>query len=72
MHVRPGAMRVVFGLDASAVSASNAIGPIIGAAVAASIGVRAPFVVATILFGIGTLAVVLWVKEVTYGAQVQD
>ncbi len=73
MHVAPrGHEGIVFGLDASAVSASNAVGPIIGAAVAASIGVRAPFVVATILFGIGTLAVVLWVKEVTYGAQVQD
>jgi DHA1 family multidrug resistance protein-like MFS transporter len=54
---------VVFGLDASAVSAANALGPIIGAAVAASIGIRAPFLVAACLFGVGVSAVVLWVRE---------
>lgn len=56
---------MVFGLDASAVSAANAIGPLLGATVAAWAGLRAPFLLATVLFGVGVLAVVLWVREVT-------
>ncbi|OQA45018.1 MAG: Major Facilitator Superfamily protein [Chloroflexi bacterium ADurb.Bin325] len=73
MHVAPrGREGIVFGLDASAVSASNAVGPIIGAAAAAAIGVRAPFLVATFLFGLGTLTVVLWVREAAHVAQAQS
>jgi DHA1 family multidrug resistance protein-like MFS transporter len=54
---------MVFGLDASAVSAANALGPIAGAAVAAQSGLRAPFVLAAFMFGLGALAVVLWVRK---------
>jgi DHA1 family multidrug resistance protein-like MFS transporter len=50
---------VVFGLDSSAVAGANALGPIMGATVAAQMGLRAPFVLATLMFGVGTLAVVL-------------
>jgi len=54
---------VVFGLDASAMAACNAIGPIIGAAVAAPLGLRAPFFVAALMFGIGACLVYLWMGE---------
>ncbi len=64
MQVSPaGREGTVFGLDASAVSAANAIGPIMGATVAASAGLRAPFLLASSLFGVGVLAVVMWVRE---------
>ena len=73
MQVAPrGHEGIVFGLDASAVSAANAVGPIIGAAAAASLGLRAPFLVVSILFGIGVLAVILWVKETVNVTQIQD
>jgi DHA1 family multidrug resistance protein-like MFS transporter len=54
---------MVFGLDASAMSAANALGPIAGAAVAAQLGLRAPFALASLMFGIGALAVALWVRD---------
>lgn len=64
MHVAPaGREGTVFGLDASAVSAANAIGPLLGASVAAWAGLRAPFLLASVLFGAGVLAVTLWVHE---------
>ena len=64
MQVAPvGREGMVFGLEASAVSAANAIGPLLGAAVAAWAGLRAPFLLASVLFGVGVLAVVLWVHE---------
>ncbi len=59
----PGHEGMVFGLDASAISGANAIGPVLGAAVAASLGLRAPFLLAALLFGVGLLAVVLWVHD---------
>lgn len=63
-HVTPkGHEGMVFGLDASAVSGANAIGPVLGAAAAASFGLRAPFILAVLLFGVGLLAVMLWVRE---------
>lgn len=63
-HVAPkGREGMVFGLDTSAVSGANAIGPMLGAAVAASWGLRAPFLLAALMFGIGLLAVVLWVRD---------
>jgi DHA1 family multidrug resistance protein-like MFS transporter len=77
---------MVFGLDASAVSAGNALGPIIGATAAGQLGLRAPFLAASLMFGIGAAAVAVWVRdgsntrmniqehreEASNGAQVQD
>lgn len=54
---------IVFGLDASAVSGANALGPVLGAAVAAQFGLRAPFLLAAALCAVGVVAVVLWVRE---------
>jgi len=53
----------VFGLDASAVASANAIGPLIGAAVAAGLGLRAPFLLSAAFLLVGALTVVLWVQE---------
>jgi len=38
-----GRQGAVYGLDASVVSAANAVGPLLGASIAAAIGLRAPF-----------------------------
>ena len=54
---------VVFGLDASAISGANAIGPVLGAAATAWWGLRAPFFVATAMFAIGVLAVVVFMRD---------
>ncbi len=68
-HVAPqGHEGMVFGLDASAISGANAIGPVLGAAVAASFGLRAPFILAVLMFGVGLLAVALWVRDRTEGS----
>jgi DHA1 family multidrug resistance protein-like MFS transporter len=54
---------LIFGLDASAVSASNAMGPLAGATAAAAFGLRAPFIVGIAAFGAGALAVIGWVRD---------
>ncbi len=54
---------VIFGLDSSAVSAANGIGPMLGAAVAAGLGLRMPFLVSAGVMGLGVLVVVLSVRE---------
>jgi len=46
-----GRQGAVYGVDASVVSAANAVGPMIGASIAAAVGLRAPF-----LFTAGVLA----------------
>ena len=58
-----GRQGIVFGLDASAVASANAIGPLIGAAVAAGLGLRAPFLLSAAFLVVGALTVVLWVQE---------
>lgn len=63
-HAAPrGHEGMVFGLDTSALAVANAIGPVIGAAVAASLGLRAPFLLAALMFGVGLLTVVIWVRD---------
>jgi len=54
---------VVIGLDSSAVGLANAIGPMLGASVAVELGLRAPFLVAAAVLGLGALIVVLWVHD---------
>jgi MFS family permease len=49
-----GCQGVVYGVDASAVSTANAVGPMLGAAVAATMGLRAPFLLATVGFALAT------------------
>ncbi len=49
----------VFGLDSSVVSAANAIGPMLGGAVAASCGLRMAFVVASVGFALSTAVLVI-------------
>lgn len=54
---------VVFGLDSSAMAASNALGPLGGAAAAAAYGLRAPFFLTALMAWAGALAIGLWVRE---------
>jgi MFS family permease len=49
-----GYQGAVYGVDASATSIANGIGPMIGAAVAAWLGLRAPFLLATAAFLVAT------------------
>ncbi len=50
-----GRQGAVYGVDASVVSAANGIGPMLGASVAAAVGLRAPFLLAAGLLGLATL-----------------
>jgi DHA1 family multidrug resistance protein-like MFS transporter len=56
---RGGHEGTVFGLDASATGLAASIGPLIGAAVAAGFGLRAPFIVAAAFLGAGAGVVFL-------------
>jgi DHA1 family multidrug resistance protein-like MFS transporter len=47
---------IVYGVDASVVSVANAIGPMTGSSLAAWLGLRAPFLAAAVIFGIGGTA----------------
>jgi len=44
---------IVYGVDASVVSIANAIGPLTGSFLAASLGLRVPFLAAAVVFGLG-------------------
>jgi MFS transporter, DHA1 family, multidrug resistance protein len=58
-HLSPeGFQGAVYGVDASATSIANAIGPMLGATVAATMGLRAPFLLAA--GGIGLAAGLAW------------
>ncbi len=59
---RGGHEGTVFGLDASATGLAASIGPLVGAAVAAGLGLRAPFVVAAAFLGAGAAVVFLRVR----------
>jgi DHA1 family multidrug resistance protein-like MFS transporter len=52
-----GRQGVVYGLDWSAVSAANGLGPMTGAAVAVGLGLRAPFLFAAGIYGLAALMV---------------
>jgi DHA1 family multidrug resistance protein-like MFS transporter len=54
---------MVFGLDSSVTGLASAIGPMMGAGIAAGLGLQAPFILAAAVLGFGTLAVILWVQE---------
>jgi DHA1 family multidrug resistance protein-like MFS transporter len=54
---------MVFGLDSSVTGLASAIGPMMGASIAAGLGLQAPFILAAAVLGFGTLAVILWVQE---------
>jgi DHA1 family multidrug resistance protein-like MFS transporter len=49
-----GRQGAVYGVDASVVSTANAIGPMLGAGVAATLGLRMPFLLAAGAFGLAT------------------
>jgi DHA1 family multidrug resistance protein-like MFS transporter len=49
-----GRQGAVYGVDASLVSMANAIGPMLGATVAATVGLRAPFLLASGAFALAT------------------
>jgi DHA1 family multidrug resistance protein-like MFS transporter len=47
---------IVYGIDATVVSLANAVAPMTGSALAAWLGLRAPFLVATGMFGVACVA----------------
>ncbi len=49
-----GRQGAVYGVDASIVSVANAVGPMLGASVAAGLGLRAPFLLAAGIFALAT------------------
>jgi DHA1 family multidrug resistance protein-like MFS transporter len=54
-----GHQGAVYGVDASVVAMANAVGPMLGATVAATLGLRAPFMLAAGLFFVAT--VLAWI-----------
>ena len=47
---------IVYGVDASVVSSANAIGPMVGSALAVWLGLRVPFLAAAAMFGLAGIA----------------
>jgi DHA1 family multidrug resistance protein-like MFS transporter len=58
-----GRQGAVYGLDWSAVSAANGLGPMTGAAVAVGLGLRAPFLFAAGIYGLAALIVMVAVSN---------
>jgi DHA1 family multidrug resistance protein-like MFS transporter len=58
----PGREGMVIGLDSSVSALAMAIGPLLGASIAASLGLRAAFILSAGILGLGTAVVVMWVK----------
>lgn len=54
---------LILGLEASVIGLASALGPMAGAATAAAIGLPSGFILAGGVMGLGTMAVVLWVRE---------
>jgi DHA1 family multidrug resistance protein-like MFS transporter len=59
----PGREGMIVGLDSSVAALANTIGPMVGAAAAAMLGLPTPFILSAGVLGVGTLAVALWVRE---------
>jgi DHA1 family multidrug resistance protein-like MFS transporter len=53
-----GRQGTVYGLDTSAISAANAVGPLLGASLAASLGLRSAFLWAAGVFGLAALEMI--------------
>jgi MFS family permease len=62
---------MVIGLDSSVSGLASAIGPLLGAGAAAGAGLQAPFILSAGVMSMGTLAVILWVKEYKTGHQIE-
>jgi DHA1 family multidrug resistance protein-like MFS transporter len=61
---------MVIGLDSSAVALAGGLGPMLGASIAAGLGLRSPFVLAAGVLGVETAVVAVWIKDGTqFGAQ---
>jgi DHA1 family multidrug resistance protein-like MFS transporter len=58
-----GRQGAVYGLDWSAVAMANGLGPMTGAAVAAGLGLRAPFLFAGGIYGLAALMVMAAVSN---------
>jgi len=57
----------VYGVDASLVAGANALGPMLGASVAAGIGLRWPFLASAVVFGLA--AILAWVLVPTLNSK---
>ena len=53
----------IIGLDSSVTALANGIGPMMGAGIAAGLGLNMPFTLASGVMGLGTVVVILWVRE---------
>jgi DHA1 family multidrug resistance protein-like MFS transporter len=58
-----GRQGAVYGLDWSAISAANGLGPMTGAAMAVGLGLRAPFLLAVGVYGLAALIVMAAVSD---------
>ena len=58
-----GRQGAVYGVDASVVSAANAVGPMLGASIAATVGLRAPFLLTAGVLALAAGLVWLWVPR---------
>jgi DHA1 family multidrug resistance protein-like MFS transporter len=58
-----GRQGAVYGLDSTAISAANGLGPMIGAVVAVRLGLRAPFLFAAGIYGLAALMVMRIVSK---------
>jgi MFS family permease len=63
----PGRQGVVYGLDSSAVSVANSLGPMLGAGIAVLFGMRPIFLFAAGVYLLGALAVARLVPESAHG-----
>ena len=54
---------MVIGLDSSATAIAGGVGPMMGASVAAGMGLQAPFILSAGVMGLGTVVVVRWVQD---------